>query len=117
MSIESGKTLRSKYGLGYKKRLLENLDEAGSFSLRYDRSEDFGEVIQLFKSQYGDSLPHVRQSDYDHFKKLCQELQNRNMLFIRQVRDNSGELLNSSIFLWTISGFIILCLFLYPQEG
>lgn len=84
---------------GYKKRLLENLDEAGSFSLRYDRSENFGAVIQLYKSQYGDRIPHIRQSDYDHFKRLCQELQNRDMLFIRQVRDKSGELLNSSIFL------------------
>lgn len=83
---------------GYKKRLLENLREAGSFSLEYLTGTDFSEVVHLFKNQYGHRLPHVRQSDYHHFEKLCGELQKRNMIFIRQVRDNSGVLLNNSIF-------------------
>jgi len=84
---------------GYKKRLLENLDEAGSHSLDYLPGKDYGEVIHLFKNQYGHRLPHTHPSDYDHFDKLCRELQNRNMIFIRQVRERSGALLNNSIFL------------------
>jgi len=83
---------------GYKKRLLENLQEAGSFSLEYLTGTDFGEVVHLFKNQYGHRLPHIRQSDYLHFERLCGELQNRNMIFIRQVRNNTGVLLNNSIF-------------------
>lgn len=83
---------------GYKKRLFENLREAGSFSLEYQIGTDFEEVVHLFKNQYGHRLPHIRQSDYHHFEKLCEELQNRKMIFIRQVKDNSGVLLNNSIF-------------------
>ncbi len=84
--------------LNYKKRLLENLAEAGEFSLHYASGSDFSETIQLFKSQYGQRLPQIRQSDYDHFEKLCRELENRKMIFIRVVKDDSGDLLNSSIF-------------------
>lgn len=84
--------------LGYKKRLLENLGEAGSYALHYLAGSDFRETIQLFKNLYGHRLSHTRQSDYDHFEKLCGELDSRNMIFIRQVREDSGELLNSSIF-------------------
>ena len=83
---------------GYKKRLLENLREAGSFSLEYLSGTDFGEVVHLFKNQYGQRLPQIRQSDYHHFERLCGELQNRNMIFIRKVRDNKGVLLSTSIF-------------------
>jgi hypothetical protein len=94
--------LEKSYGeirRGYKKRLLENLREAETFSLNYLEGTDLSEVILLYKTQYGYRLPQVRQSDYDHFDLLCRELQNRNMIFIRQVRDKSGELLNNSIFL------------------
>ena len=85
--------------LGFKKRLLENLREAETYSLNYQQDAYFGETIQLFKKQYGNRFLHVRQSDYNHFEKLCLELQNRNMAFIRQVRSDPGEILNKSIFL------------------
>jgi hypothetical protein len=84
---------------GYKKRLLENLGEAESYSLHYVPGANFRETIQLFQKLYGHRLSHIRETDYAHFEKLCRELEHRNLIFIRQVRDESGGLLNSSIFL------------------
>jgi len=88
----------SEIRLGYKKRLLENLWEAESFRLNYLESTDYRKTIHLFKSQYGNRFPHVRETDYLHFEKLCNEMTRNKMIFIRQVTDPSGSLLNSSIF-------------------
>jgi hypothetical protein len=82
----------------YKKRLIENLEEAKTHQLQYLPFTDFFSAIQLFKKQYGARMPQVRQTDFHHFEKLCLTLQQRDMIFGRQVRDESGELLNSSIF-------------------
>jgi hypothetical protein len=84
--------------MGYKKRLLENLQEADSYHLNYMDSGNYPETIHLFKSQYGNRFPHVRETDYLHFEKLCRELTRNKMIFARQVKDPSGNLLNSSIF-------------------
>ena len=83
---------------GYKKRLIENLEEAGSYQLNYLPHTEFRETILLFKKQYGRRMPSVSQDDYQHFENLCRELQHQNMIFARQIRDASGELLNVSIF-------------------
>jgi hypothetical protein len=83
---------------GYKKRLIENLQEAEPHRLQYLPFTEFPLAIQLFKNQYGKRFPEVRQADYHQFEKVCRELQQRNMILARQVRDASGELLNASIF-------------------
>lgn len=82
---------------GYKKRLLENLREAQTFDLDYLDSTDYPGTIRLFKNQYGKRLSS-RKSDYRHFEILCDELTKNRMIFMRQVKDLSGNLLNSSIF-------------------
>ncbi|HEY4935722.1 MAG TPA: hypothetical protein VII44_04040, partial [Puia sp.] len=87
---------------GYKKRLLENLQEAESNHLQYLPTEDFESAIRLFKNQYGKRLPHVHQSDYKHFEILCRDLAENKMIFVREVKDVTGELLNASIFFMDI---------------
>jgi hypothetical protein len=83
---------------GYKKRLIENLHEAESYHLQYLPYREYAEAIQMFKKQYGLKMPSVSRKDFRHFENLCMELIDRNMIFARQVRDSSGELLNASIF-------------------
>jgi len=83
---------------GYKKRLLKNLQKARTHQLHYLPYTDFSSAIQLFKNQYGLKMPQVKELDYHRFEKLCLELQQHNLIFARQVRDTSGELLNVSIF-------------------
>jgi len=83
---------------GYKKRLLENLGEAEVHQLDYQADTDYSSTIQLFKKQYAVRMPQVRPKDYERFEELCLALHQHNMVFARQVRDRSGELLNTSIF-------------------
>jgi hypothetical protein len=83
---------------GYKKRLLENLNEALSHDLRYVSADDFSTTISLFQSAYGSRFPQVKKRHYHKFGILCSEMAMRNMLLVRQVTDTSGELLSSSIF-------------------
>jgi hypothetical protein len=83
---------------GYKKRLLENLAEAESHNLHYSISDDFSTTVSLFQSTYGTRFPQVKTKHYNKFLVLCREMIKRNMLFIRQVSDDGGKLLSSSIF-------------------
>ena len=82
----------------YKKRLLENLAEADSHTLTYFTEADFSTSLELFKSTYGKRFAHVKNQDYLHFSLLCRELLKRDMLFVRQARDGSGNILSSGIF-------------------
>ncbi len=101
---------------GYKKRLLENLGEAESYELVYLPSTAFTTTIQLFKQLYGKRLVHVRNNDYSNFEKLCKILAAKTMLFVREIRDTEGELLNSSIFLQD-SRRIYNIMSVSPSEG
>jgi hypothetical protein len=83
---------------GYKKRLLENLREADSHQLSYMATTDYASAISQFKIQYGKRFRKVRDADYRQFENLCGQLFQRNMLFVREVKDISGESLNVSIF-------------------
>jgi len=83
---------------GYKKRLLENLREADSHQLSYIATTDYASAISLFKIQYGKRFRKLRDADFRRFEVLCAQLFQRNMLFVREVKDNSGASLNVSIF-------------------
>ncbi len=82
----------------YKKRLIENLLESSVHSLHYLPSVDFSKTIRLFMNEYGKRLSSTRPSDYQHFEMLCNKLREKNMIFSREVHDETGELLNTSIF-------------------
>jgi hypothetical protein len=84
----------------YKKRLLENLAEAETNHLIYKQETDFYSAIRSFQSEYGKRFLHVKEQDYLNFGVLCNELQKKNMLFVRQVVDQAGNMLSSSIFFY-----------------
>jgi hypothetical protein len=84
----------------YKKRLLENLAEAETYHLIYKREIDFYSTIRFFQREYGKRFPHVKEQDYLNFSALCNELQKKNMLIVRQVENQAGSILSSSIFFY-----------------
>ncbi len=92
------KTTYTEIRNGYKKRLLENLGEADSYQLSYIATTDYASAISRFKIQYGERFRKVRDADYRQFENLCGQLFQRNMLFVREVKDISGDSLNISIF-------------------
>ena len=83
---------------GFKKRLLENLQESASNDLQYQVSDDYLNAIRLFKNEYGKRFPHVKNSDYQRFESLCGDMVSRKMIFIREVKNIKGELLDVSVF-------------------
>jgi len=83
---------------GYKKRLIENLQESEQHDLRYESSADYSSAISVFKAEYGDRFPQISPADYQHFKILCGKFSETGMIFVRQVKDKKGELLHASIF-------------------
>jgi hypothetical protein len=83
---------------GYKKRLLENLLESEKNNMTYLHSDDFSRTIFLFRQEYGKRFPQVKKRHYQQFDLLCHKMSKIRMLFIRQVRDITGDLLSSSIF-------------------
>jgi hypothetical protein len=82
----------------FKKRLLENLAEAETNRNNYTTTTDFSSTIRLFRREYGKRFRHVKEQDYINFGILCNELQKKEMLFVRQVKTQTGSILSSSIF-------------------
>ena len=52
----------------------------------------------MFKIQYGERFRKVRKADYRTIRKFMPIIIERNMIFVREVKDISGDSLNISIF-------------------
>jgi hypothetical protein len=83
---------------GYKKNLLQNIKKAEAGQLHYASMADYEQVIRLNREQYGKRFPHVTKNDYQRFSILCAEMLQKEMLLLRNVHDESGELLSAAIF-------------------
>jgi hypothetical protein len=83
----------------YKKRLVENLKEAGSGNLQYLTSDDYSGTITFFKKEYGQKMRGTKEADYTRFECLCHELGKTGMICQRIIKDGTGNLLTRSIFL------------------
>jgi hypothetical protein len=83
----------------YKNDLLNNLKRANKLNLLYGQST-YENAIETYRKCYGEHLPHVRENDYYHFGQLCGYLEKINMVFVKQVADeSSGQLLSTGLFL------------------
>jgi hypothetical protein len=83
---------------GYQKRLSENLEEAAANNLSCLQSPDFETAVTLFENEYGKRFPHVKKRHYQRFRVLCNEMQQRGMIIVKEIRDEQGSLLTASIF-------------------
>jgi len=81
----------------YRQSLLRNLKKAQLYNLQYRVTEDYTKVIQLYESTYGKRTPHVTPSDYDNLLKTCTVLQEKSALLIREVSDDNGDLLATTL--------------------
>jgi hypothetical protein len=63
--------LRTKYN----KDIEKNLKKAAKSQFRFTDAIDYSQAIRLYQSEYGRRFSNVRQSDYDHFEKLCSQIQ------------------------------------------
>jgi hypothetical protein len=83
---------------GYQKRMADHLKKSSAGGMKYTISKDYLSVISLFKSIYGDRLPKIRLSDYTHFESLCRDLVTKEMILVREVRNDKNELMSANIF-------------------
>jgi GNAT acetyltransferase-like protein len=84
---------------GYKKDLVRNLKEAGSSSLEYIRDPDLSIALSMYRERYGPRTPHVKEGAWQRFASLCSYLRERDRCILRAVRDGSGKVLATALFL------------------
>lgn len=83
---------------GYRNDLKENIRKAESESLMYaDGSID--EAISLYQKLYSSRIQHVKPSDYQNFRLLCESLQRSHQCFVKKATDKSGNTLATGLFL------------------
>jgi hypothetical protein len=82
----------------YSDRMLEYLKKSAFNGLSYRPSEAYTSAMGIFKAHYGKRLRHLRKKDYRNFENLCRLLSERKMVFAREVRDKSDNLLCINIF-------------------
>ena len=80
----------------YKTSLQGKLKRLSKFKLKYITSENYQEIIQLFRQLYKERV-HLNDIDYANFENLCNILSNENRLVIRQVSTSDGELLAGAL--------------------
>ncbi len=76
----------------YKNSLLGKIKRLSKFNLKYITSENYHEIIQLFRQLYKERV-RLNDIDYTNFENLCNILSKENRLVIRQVSTSNGELL------------------------
>ena len=89
----------SKLSYNYTFSCKKSLKRVKKFDLLYKQSNNFSEIIKLYKNLYGQRLPYVLDKDYDYFEKLCKEVSGKQNVVIRQVFNSKGELLCAVILL------------------
>ena len=63
-----------------------------------EKGEDYEEVIQFFRKNYPDRIPHLKNRDFKNFSRVCQQLLDKSGLFVRKVTTKDGEVLACALF-------------------
>ena len=87
-------TIRSRY----KNDLKENIKKAETQNCRYTHAEIY-EAISVYYLQYGERMSHIKNEDYNRFIQLCELLQSKGQCFVREVVNETGNVLATALFL------------------
>lgn len=78
---------------GYKNILEKNLRRASHAGIEYRKWDDIGQMIELYKTAYGQHFPHVKKEGYERFEKLCFYLREEDAVVLRGAFDSRSSLL------------------------
>jgi hypothetical protein len=81
----------------YKGDLVRNLQLAGRSDLLYIMDVDLTTVLDGYRREYEDRVPHVKEEDYRRFEKLCHYLQQKGQLLIRAAVGRDREVLATAL--------------------
>lgn len=80
----------------YKIYIKQRLKRLMKFSLQYHHTDQYSEVISLYKELYQERLPAFSDKDYARFTDLCHHYARNNRLISRQVFNKEGTSLLAS---------------------
>ena len=83
----------SEVRAAYKRDLVNNLKKAQKLNLTFRKTDNYDKAINLYKDYYKHRTPHVSESDYKNFLKLCTELYKTKQVVVREVVDKNENLL------------------------
>lgn len=101
----------------YRSSFTNSLQKARQSPLEYHHSTDVTNVIQLYQQLYGQRMPHIHTSDYQHFLQLCETLQQEQHCQVRTVtRKGETEILAAILLLQNGKRLYNLCNVI-PEQG
>ncbi len=81
----------------YYPNLRYDLRKAAASGLSYEVSNDPESITNMYKRNYGERLPHVKDKDYDRLRSLFSCLLQNRGLVVRISRDGAGDLVSGLI--------------------
>lgn len=78
--------------------LKKNLQRVSKFNLKYLKSTDINNTVDIYEQLYGDRTPNVTETNYKALKQLGSTLQKVNTAFVREVRMPNDALLACGLF-------------------
>jgi hypothetical protein len=79
--------------------LTKNLKTGKRYHHVYRETKDYHTLIELYKEQYGNRMPGMKDVDYNNFKTLCEQLQRQEQLICREVISGDGDRIASIVLL------------------
>ena len=95
LQLENYNIVSQNYEHGFRK----SLRRIEKFNMRYQSSEDYSFVIELFKELYGKRLTSFSSSDYKNFKSVCALLQKQDKIITRIAFDSEQSVLAAMVLL------------------
>ena len=95
-------SLDTSYGnlcLNYKGDAVRNLGRSRRFGLSYTTHTDLLTALNAYRCEYGERIPHLKNSDYRRFERLCGIAQQNNELIVRTVLNSDNNILAVSVLL------------------
>lgn len=94
--------LSSPYALinkNYKKDLIKNLKKAAHYRFVYKKDYNLDKALELFRQAYGVRLPHLKEEDYNRFRRACVNALEHKAVLLRALYDEQNRLLATALFL------------------
>lgn len=95
LKLENYEFVFQNYDHGFKK----SLRRLSKFKLRYEKSNDYADIIRLFEKLYGSRLTSFSKNDYTNFKSVCDTLHKEGKVITRIARDEEQRILAAMVVL------------------
>jgi hypothetical protein len=96
--LDLQKTYEVHYG-NYDPSFTKSLRRIRKFATAYEKSHDYGTIIQLYRDLYGKRLPYFKAIDFVHFEAICDRLSKEDNVITRVALGAGKQLLAGVVLL------------------